>query len=87
MLASGEPALFEGVVLCECFRLVADAGGLSMVYGFAKQSEGHITTFSEVGDGTTVKLYMPRSEESFVQKGAKDDTQEFSRGSARILVV
>ena len=61
--------------------------GLSMVFGFAKQSKGHITIYSEVGHGTTVKLYIPRSEEDFVQAGAKDDMHEFARGSERILVV
>lgn len=34
--------------------------GLSMVYGFAKQSGGHARIYSEVGHGTTVRLYLPR---------------------------
>ncbi|UZE20615.1 response regulator [Pseudomonas sp. B21-054] len=34
--------------------------GLSMIYGFSKQSHGHVTIDSEVGKGTTVNLYLPR---------------------------
>ena len=34
--------------------------GLSMIYGFARQSEGHVRIQSEVGKGTSIKLYLPR---------------------------
>lgn len=60
--------------------------GLAMVYGFLKQSGGHAKIYSEVGSGTTVKLYFPRelaAEDSLVG-GAPTAV---SGGSETILVV
>jgi PAS domain S-box-containing protein len=44
--------------------------GLSQVYGFVKQSGGHVKIYSEVGQGTAVKLYLPR-----LQGPAEEDTE------------
>ncbi|MDP6833471.1 MAG: PAS domain S-box protein, partial [Alphaproteobacteria bacterium] len=61
--------------------------GLSMVYGFAKQSRGHVTIYSEAGHGTTVKLYLPRADETGMADEAGDEMRRLDRGSERILVV
>ncbi|HTL14869.1 MAG TPA: ATP-binding protein, partial [Thermomonas sp.] len=44
--------------------------GLAMVYGFAKQSQGHVAIYSEVERGTTVRLYLPRLPAAHAQGAA-----------------
>lgn len=61
--------------------------GLSMVYGFVRQSGGHVRIYSEPGEGTTVKLYFPRAK---VPEGApttRDTAHEAARGMEHVLVV
>ena len=58
-----------------------------MVYGFIKQSNGHIKIYSEVGHGTTVKLYLPRSETSAVVEAPATALAQDSPGNETVLVV
>ena len=59
--------------------------GLSMVYGFIKQSEGHVRIYSEVGVGTVVRLYLPRSREVAIPAVAAP--VDLPTGSETILLV
>ncbi|QWT19417.1 response regulator [Bacillus sp. NP157] len=59
--------------------------GLSMVYGFVKQSGGHIKLYSEPGHGTTVKLYLPRTTQS-EDLVVEVDAGPVAGGSETILV-
>lgn len=62
--------------------------GLSMIYGFAKQTGGHLAIYSELGYGTTVSLYLPRLErdESKTEAGAGPVAPSQATGET-ILVV
>lgn len=61
--------------------------GLSMVYGFMKQSGGHIRIYSEVGHGTTVKLYLPRAPAAAGEQLPAPEPEAAPGGSETILVV
>lgn len=59
--------------------------GLSMVYGFVKQSGGHVKIYSEPGHGTTVRLYLPRSTD-VEERINEQDMGPISGGTETILV-
>ena len=62
--------------------------GLSMIYGFAKQSGGHLKIYSEVGHGTTMRLYLPRHTAVTAAAAlAPEARAEQPRGGETILVV
>jgi PAS domain S-box-containing protein len=60
--------------------------GLSMVYGFVKQSGGHIKIYSEEGQGTTIKIYLPRAGEQ-AGEAAAAAPMALEGGTETILVV
>jgi len=75
----------------EPFFTTKDAGhgtglGLSQVYGFVKQSGGHVKIYTEEGQGTTIKMYFPKH----IQRGVEDekfDELPAEGGRETILVV
>ena len=60
--------------------------GLSMVYGFARQSGGHLTLFSEVGHGTTARIYIPRTLSPALEPKEAPAAVSKGRGETVLLV-
>ncbi|MBT4890961.1 MAG: response regulator, partial [Rhodospirillales bacterium] len=61
--------------------------GLSMVYGFVQRSGGHISIYSERGEGTTVNLYLPRGNEDVNREKKSEADLDLPHGKEIILVV
>jgi two-component system cell cycle sensor histidine kinase/response regulator CckA len=61
--------------------------GLSTVYGIVKQHDGHVAVYSEPGQGTTFKIYLPRVQGEARRSPKKLSTQPAPRGNETILVV
>ena len=61
--------------------------GLSMVYGIVKQSGGYIWVYSELGQGTTFKIYLPRMDEDVADASAEPVLRPASTGQEIVLVV
>ncbi|MBT2372791.1 response regulator [Pseudomonas fluorescens] len=62
--------------------------GLSMIYGFARQSHGHVTIHSVVGEGTTVSLFLPRCAGEVAVDGPLDPAlQPYANIGETVLIV
>jgi PAS domain S-box-containing protein len=85
-----EPDVLERVV--EPFFTTKEPGagsglGLSMIYGFARQSGGHLRIESRLGHGTTVRLYLPRALGDEAEDSGPATVSSLPRGDESILLV
>ncbi len=60
--------------------------GLAMVHGFVRQSGGHVTLYSEVGEGTTVSLYFPALDHH-ADPARRDEDGALPRGQGQVILV
>jgi PAS domain S-box-containing protein len=60
--------------------------GLATVYGVVKQSGGYIWVYSELGKGTSFKIYLPRVDEPAEQTGASPSVTQAPRGTETVLL-
>jgi PAS domain S-box-containing protein len=60
--------------------------GLSMVYGFVKQSNGHVKIYSELGHGTSVKMYIPRAIAPGARAARQPEADHLPGGQEHILL-
>jgi nitrogen-specific signal transduction histidine kinase len=87
---SGIPAAIRDKVLEPFFTTKEERKGtglgLSMVYGFVKQSGGHLKIYSKEGEGTSIKLYLPRADRRVSSAGVAP-AGPMDAGKETILVV
>ncbi len=61
--------------------------GLSMVFGYVKQSGGHVRIYSEVGIGTTVKIFLPRGKDDVIAAKVDGTVKAAPKGTEKVLMV
>jgi PAS domain S-box-containing protein len=63
--------------------------GLSMVYGFVKQSNGHVSIYSEPGLGMTIRIYLPQADRKSARPAAQSpaDNDSLPNGTETVMIV